>query len=352
MVIQIWEDENLDFIQPRFTTWLQLTQGNFHLHNCGVFLACDQCDFVGVDLKSFMKQNPDAFPWILGAFILNGISSISLPYLWYLFWKSRNHFLIAARFPKLTLSMSIIIFLCGVATMMNLYILNIYNFDKEKTISRSPSYPISLMTALTFGCSFCSFIIYRLFLVFDKWSNQQRTLQNQSTIVIGGMNSDDDALVLTMEAIGNSHLSQNQRPHRNLKRIVIWTLVISFIFFLITALGRIHLYENTAAVILKELLPVPFVVIIMLGAYILIKAKKWKNQCYVRGKHIWLYGCSCLLLSRIIFHGDYMWATSVQSYSVCYVCICVYVYVYVYVDSELRYKRIAFHGRIVIANGI
>ena len=239
-----------------------------------------------------MKQTTDAFPWLLAAFILNGISSISLPCLWYLFWKSRNHFIISARFPKLTLLMSMMVFLCSIAAMMNLYVLNIYDFDKEKTRSLAPSYPITLVAAITFAFLFCSFIVYRTFLIYDKWSNQERTLQNQSTIIVGGFNSENDKEIIN--ALQISDKSHNQTSHRNLKRILIGTMITSFIFFLINAPGLIY---QDLVFPQQKLLPVSFVMIIILGTYILIKARRMRESMLCKRE---TYMIASVVLANII----------------------------------------------------
>ena len=94
-------------------------------------------------IKKQFQKSMEEFAWILASFILTGISAIILPYLWYIFWKVRHHFIVSARFPKVTLTMSIALFINSVAVCTNSYTLSVHNFDTAKTSRLALNYPIA-----------------------------------------------------------------------------------------------------------------------------------------------------------------------------------------------------------------
>ena len=136
--------------------------------------------------------------------------------------------------------MSIILLISGITGMMNLYALSINDFDREKTRSDSISYPITLTTGLVLAFMFCAAIIYRTFLIYNLWSNQEFTLQNQSSII-----NDED--------------KTDRQSNKTLKRITITILIISFIFTLITLPG----FVSADLLLLRKLFPIPFVIVII-----------------------------------------------------------------------------------------
>ena len=212
----------------------------------------------------------EAFAWILASFILTGISAIILPYLWYLFWRLRHHFLISARFPKVTLSMSIAMFINSLSVCMNSYTLSMYDYNTAIASRQALNYPITLIAAMVLAWLFCAAIVYRAFLIYRRWVKSEQTFQNQSSIIVGGFNSESE--VVTIDALRNTE-EQSKQPQRTHSRVVTITLVISFAILILTVPGLID--ENLQ--MQRQLFPLAFIVVIILGIYVLIKARKMKE---------------------------------------------------------------------------
>ena len=224
------------------------------------------------------------FRYILTAWIINALSLVILPYLWYLFWKLRHHFLISARFPKVTLLMSILMFVAVTASSINSYTLNLYNFDKNKAISSTPLYAILLISIMTFSFLFCAWIIFRAFLIYDQWNKEQDTLNNQTHIIMGSM---DVSIAL--------HAESKQASNRVLKYIIITILSLAFIFFCLTIPGLLQTDENNLQ---RSLFPFPFIIIMLLGIFILIRARKMKESVLCKQE---TYMIGIIIISQTIF---------------------------------------------------
>ena len=214
------------------------------------------------------------FGWILTAFILTGISAIILPYLWYLFWKLRHHFLIKARFTKLTLSMSIVMFITDLFATMNLYTLSKYDFNRETARTRALNYPITVIATMTLSFLFCAAIVYRAFLIFDKWSNQEIALQNQSSIIVGGLGTESETVTIDILRTSDKETKNKSKKSRFLKYVVISTLAISSPLYLYT----IPALTNPDLKLQRQLIPIPFLMVIILGIFVLIKSRKMRES--------------------------------------------------------------------------
>ena len=200
--------------------------------------------------------------WIIATWTISAISVVLLPYLWYLFWSLRHHFLIAARFPKITLFMSILAFISSTIGGFSSYVLSMHNYDKAKSTSASLTYPILIFISMILAFIFVSSIVYRAFLVYDKWITQQYALTNQSDIIIGSM--DVSTVIKNEKTVMNSN--------RLFKRVVIIILSISFIITIITLPGMIS--DEPEYDTQRMLFPLGFTTVIILGIFILINARK------------------------------------------------------------------------------
>ena len=220
---------------------------------------------MNVGFKNFFSTMSNSFGLVLTALVLVGMSGIILPYFWYLFWRLRSHFLISARYPSLTLSISCILYTLGVTSTIGIYTLSWYDFDRDKTRSRAISYPIQLV----FGQ--VAALIYRAFLLYVKWDNQELTLQTQSSIIHTIFNSKSNTI--TIDTLMNNQ--QNQNSHKIMKYVVISTLIIGFIFLCIILPSFVNPkgMEN-----LRTLFPVPYMMVIILGIVVLFRSRKMKES--------------------------------------------------------------------------
>lgn len=210
---------------------------------------------------------------LMVAFLLDFISLLILPYLWYKFWKLRHHFLISARLPKLTLFMSISLYFGAPVAWILSYTSSVH--PKEYNIIR----PILIATTMTIAFIFVAAIVYRTFLIYELSIKEQHTLNNQSVIIIGGFDTEKN----TMDALrdmeitsDNSKHVQHNSHHVLLKRAVIGTILVSFILFCIA------LPAMAMRIPLARLFPVPFILMIILGVLLLIKARKMKEAMLCR----------------------------------------------------------------------
>lgn len=182
-------------------------------------------------------------------------------------------------------------FICALGASVNLYIMNIYNFDKSKAVSSEPLYPIMAMLILIVSFLFCEAIVYRAFLIYDSWNNQANVLRNQSQIIRSefnqfrelpsttpDINDNEDALrtpdIHTTVTTNNKPPSQGTNTNTILKWSIISILIISFILFLAT-LPSIP-YEHLT--LQRQLFPISFVMVMILGAYVLWKGKRMKES--------------------------------------------------------------------------
>ena len=207
---------------------------------------------------------------VLIALLLTGISGIILPYFWYLFWRLRRHFLISAKFPYWTLSISFILYILGVVGTVALFTLNIYDFDKDKTRSRTIAYPIQIIAGQIGSYCLCTAVIYRAFKFYIKWDSQELTLQIQTTIIHKVFNSKSEQL--TIDAMMDN---QKQNPHKIMKCVVTSTLIIGFILLSATLPSVLNIKELE---ILRNLLTVPYLMVFILGAIVLFKGRKMKES--------------------------------------------------------------------------
>ena len=250
------------------------------------------------------------FGWIIAGFILNGISLFILPYLWFKFWRLKYHFLISARFPKLTLFMSISMFICALGASINLYIMNIYNFNKAKAVSSEPLYPTIAMLILIVSFLFCQAIVYRAFLIYDSWHHQTYALQNQSEIIHSGFNQlpsttpdidTENANTNTLRTpdihngdnINKTAQIVKEKPQKILKWSIMFILILSLILFLVT-LPSIPFEHLTLQ---RQLFPISFVMVMILGGYVLWKGRQMKESMLCKRE---TYMMSLLVILNVI----------------------------------------------------
>ena len=207
---------------------------------------------------------------LMVAFLLDFISLLILPYLWYKFWKLRHHFLIAARFPKLTLFMSISMYFGAPAAWIISYSVSVH--PEEAIIIR----PVLISTTMIMVFIFVSAIVFRTFLIYDLSIKEQHALSNQSVIIIGGFDTEKNTTDALQDMEVRSDKSVHHNPNKTLKRIVIAMLSFSFILFCVTLPGLIM------GTTLQLLFPIPFVTVILLGVFLLIKARKMKEAMLCR----------------------------------------------------------------------
>eukprot|EP01084_Bolivina_argentea_P159415 277638_1 len=122
--------------------------------------------------------------WTYVVIIVSVISLFLLSYLWFKFWNFRKHFLIAPRFPKITLLASISIFICGIGNAIIALILDHLNINREEATSSRISYPILLSIVNMSAYLFSSAIVFRTLLIFDAWCFSKYTLNNKNSIIL------------------------------------------------------------------------------------------------------------------------------------------------------------------------
>ena len=218
-----------------------------------------------------MAMSDSEFAWLMVSLILYGMSFFILPYLWYLFWKLRNHFIISARFPKLTILMSISMYINVICAGILAY-LPILN-PEQSTIA----YPIILGISMTVVYFFVTAIVFRAFLIYDLSLKEVHALNNQSMIITREFfNAAENAMIGTLRNAQNKTDAKqsNDNPNKTLKVVVIVTLTMAFILYSITLPGLLFSEYET----LRVLFPIPFLSVIILGICILIKARKMKES--------------------------------------------------------------------------
>ena len=217
--------------------------------------------------KTLTLPNMDHYI-LLAAFIVTGISLIILPYLYHHFWKLRHHFLIAPRFPKTTIIVSLLMFIASIEALMVMYILDKYDHDRTKAAS-TIYYPAFIVSANIFVFTFCAFIMFRALIFHEKWRTAQNTLTEQVSI-ISPKNT-------THASKGNScccnSISMGYINKPLLGNVAI-LLSVLLVVFSISSISIPYPHFTTLRVIYK----IPWTAFVILSIFILVKSRKTKES--------------------------------------------------------------------------
>eukprot|EP01084_Bolivina_argentea_P139427 245277_1 len=129
------------------------------------------------------------FPILLAGTLIV-IPSVLLSYLWFKFWKLRKHFIIRARFPYITLSASISMFIsgcCDCIIALLLYSMNIndpYTQEFHSSHHVSVAYLTLLSIANVSAFTFCVLIVWRTVLLVELWKMTTITLDEKHNIIL------------------------------------------------------------------------------------------------------------------------------------------------------------------------
>lgn len=225
--------------------------------------------------------------------IIIGLTGITLPYFCYLFWRLRSHFLISARYPKWTLAISCMLWILGTSSGIALFTLYLYDYDPHATRSEEEFYGFMMIISQISAFCLCASVVYRAFLLYVKWDNQELTLKAQSSIIHKVFNS-----AANTSSTDTMYQQLNERnPHKTMKYCIISTIVIGFIFVCVTAPS---LLDPTSMETQRMLFPVPFLMVIVLGIVVLIKSRKVKESVLAKRE---TYIISMLILVNVLWEG-------------------------------------------------
>ena len=227
--------------------------------------------------------------WFWIRVIVPGISFLPFSFLIYSFWKSRTHFLIAPRFPKMTIAASILMYIASTETLIGQHILEMYNYDRAKAVSSSITYPLVSISGNIFVFIFCSFIIFRALLIYDRWCISQYALNNQSTIMSPKNQIDINQITNTSTSHGSFHVF--------LRRPLLRNVAILLIILFITVCISVPSIPYQQFTILRTIFTIPWIIFIILSIFILIKSRKAKDSLLCLRETYSI--CSIILLQMI-----------------------------------------------------
>ena len=217
--------------------------------------------------------------WLFATMILTGVSLILLPYLCYLFWKSRHHFLISPRFPRITILVSILMFIASIEAIFIGYLLDVHNKSVEEAVSSTLLYPIMSISANIFAFIFCSFLVFRALLFYDKWLTSQHRLNNQSSVMSSHptkMNVEITTISWT-NSIADSSSAISILMHY-LKKPLLRNVFILILFLFILMCSTVISKPYPKFTILGYLFRSYWAIFLLLCIFILIKSRKSKES--------------------------------------------------------------------------